>query len=62
MSTDLNDYVPARQAAEEVGISYSLLMARLRKGKIPFIKKGWAVFIPKGEGAQAKKDQDAKSD
>ena len=63
MSTNLNDYIPAKQAAEEIGISYSLLMARLRKGKIPFIKPGdgWAVFIHKKDVAQAKNDQAKKN-
>lgn len=44
---DLNDLIPAKQAAEIIGISYELLMARHYKGKIPGIKHGYAVFFTK---------------
>lgn len=52
---DLRNYMPAKQAAEEIGISYSLLTSRMYNGKIKYKKVGWAVYIPKGEVARMKK-------
>ena len=51
------DYVTTKDAAEIIGISYQLLMSRIRKGKIKAEKKGWAVFIHKDEVARAKEAQ-----
>ena len=50
---NFNDYVSAKDAAESIGITYQLLMSRIRKGKISAEKKGWAVFIHKDEVARA---------
>ncbi len=52
---DLRNYVPARKAAEEIGITYSLLTSRMYNGKVKFKKVGWAVYIPKGEVQRLKK-------
>lgn len=52
---DLRNYVPAKKAAEEIGISYSLLTSRMYNGKIKYVKVGWAVYIAKGEVKRLKK-------
>jgi len=52
---DLRNYVPAKKAAEEIGITYSLLTSRMYNGKVKFKKVGWAIFIPKGEVQRLKK-------
>jgi hypothetical protein len=57
MSGDLDDYIPAKDAAEEIGIAYSLLMARIYHGKIACKKLGWATVIHKDEVARAKQEQ-----
>ena len=57
MSDSLDDYISAKDAAVEIGIEYSLLMARIYKGKIEAKKKGWATLIHKDEVARAKKEQ-----
>ena len=57
MSDNFNDYVPAKKAAETIGIAYSLLMARIYKGKVKSKKRGWGVFIHKAEVAREKKAQ-----
>lgn len=54
---NFDDYLPAKEAAKQIGISYYLLMARIRKGRINVEKKGWAVFIHKDEVARAKEEQ-----
>lgn len=54
---NFDDYMSAKDAAAEIGISYQLLMSRIRKGKVKAEKKGWAVFIHHAEVARAKKDQ-----
>lgn len=50
----LEDYLTPKEAAKEIGISYYLLMARIRKGRIPIQKKGWATFIHKREVTKEK--------
>jgi hypothetical protein len=54
---NFDDYMPAKEAAKEIGISYYLLMARIRKGRIAVEKKGWAVFVHKDEVAREKEEQ-----
>lgn len=54
---NFDDYLTAKEAAKQIGISYYLLMARIRKGRINVEKKGWAVFIHKDEVARAKEEQ-----
>ena len=51
------DYIPAKEAAELIGISYELLMSRCYKGKIKFEKKGYAVFIHKDEVEREAEEQ-----
>lgn len=46
---DPTEYLTAREAADAMGINYSTLIARVRKGKIESLKRGWALFIPKSE-------------
>lgn len=52
MST-MDDYLTAREAAVQIGISYSAVMARIQKGKIAAVRKGWALFIHKDEVKRA---------
>lgn len=55
------DFVPAKEAAVTIGISYELLMSRCKKGKVQFVKHGWAVFIHKDEverEAEAQRQRD----
>ena len=54
---DLKEYFTAREAAEAIGITYHLFMARVRKGIITVEKKGWATLIHKTELKEAKKYQ-----
>lgn len=56
---NLNNYTPAKEAAESIGISYSLFMSRLYNKKVKFQKAGWAVYIPNGE-VKRLKDIEAK--
>lgn len=45
----LDEYLTAREAAKAMGITYSTLLARVRKDKIKSVKVGWALLIPKSE-------------
>ncbi len=42
---EFEDYLTAREAAHMLGLEYSTLMARIRKGKVTCIRRGWAVFV-----------------
>jgi len=53
----LKEYMTPQDAAKEIGISYQLIMARIRKGKISVEKKGWAVFIHRDEVAREKAEE-----
>jgi len=57
MSNSLEDWVPTREAALEIGIPYETLMARIRRGKIKASNIGWNKVIHKDEVKRAKKDQ-----
>lgn len=52
---DINNYLTAREAADAIGITYSTLLARVRKNKIDSVKKGWSLFISKSEVEKQKK-------
>lgn len=54
MIKPLDEYMTTQEAALEIGIPYSRLMARIRKGKIPSIKKGWTTLIHRNEVKKAK--------
>ena len=56
---DLRYYTPAKKAAKEIGISYSLLMSRIYNGKIKAEKVdgSWAVFISNAEVKRVKKEE-----
>lgn len=56
-SGNIDDYLPAKEAADEIGISYELLMARIRKNKITIKKVGWATLIHKKEVLREKRRQ-----
>ena len=56
-SENIDDFMPAKDAAESIGISYELLMARIRKNKIRVKKVGWATLIHKDEVARERKRQ-----
>lgn len=58
---NFQDYMTAKEAAVEIGISYQLLMARIRKKKIRVEKKGWATFIHKNEVKKHKRLQAEKN-
>lgn len=47
----------AKSAAMEIGIPYSRLMARIRKGKIKATKLGWSTLVSKKEVAKAKAEE-----
>jgi hypothetical protein len=49
VGNSIEDYIPAKDAAEIIGIEYSLLMARIYKGKVKSEKMGWGVIIHKDE-------------
>lgn len=51
------DYVPAKEAAVTIGISYELLMSRYYKGKIEGVKQGYAVFFHKDEVEREAEEQ-----
>jgi len=51
----LEDYVPAKQAARAIGISYELLHYRIRKKKIRGKKHGYSVFVHKDEVERERK-------
>ena len=57
---NLNNYVPAKEAAATIGISYSLFMSRLYHDKVKFEKVGYAVLIPKKEVTRLKKVEDKR--
>ena len=61
MTDPFKDYIPAKEAAVIIGISYELLMSRYYKEKIKGVKQGYAVFFHKDEvnreaTAQRKRD------
>lgn len=53
----LRNYMTPRNAAIKIGIEYSTLMARVRKGKIKSIKMGWSTLIHKDEVKRAKREE-----
>ncbi len=57
MSDPFQDYIPAKRAAEIIGISYELLMSRYYKGKIEGVKQGYAVFFHKDEVEREAEEQ-----
>ena len=57
MPHNIEDYMPAKDAAVEIGIEYSLLMARIYKGQVKSIKQGWGQFIHRDEVAREKQRQ-----
>lgn len=62
---DTKDAIPAKEAAKEVGISYELFMARVRKRKPPYDrteKIGWAVVMHRNDVAEAKQLQQEKDE
>ncbi len=57
---DLKFYLPAKDAAEVIGINYPLLMSRIYNGKIPSHKVGHAVFLKKSDVKKMKKVEDKR--
>lgn len=49
----LDDYIPAREAAQILGLKYHTLMSRVRRGKLPAVRKGWAVLIKRQDLGEA---------
>lgn len=67
MGNSLDDYIPAKEAAEIIGIEYSLLMSRIYKGKVESKKVGWGRVIHKDEVererlAQVKREKERDAD
>ena len=54
------DYIPAKEAAPIINISYELLMSRISKGKIESQKAGYAVFIHKDEVERERLEQEER--
>ena len=52
----LDEYLTARDAAKVLKISYNTLMIRIRKGKIPSVRKGWQTLIHRDDVARARED------
>lgn len=50
----MTDYVNARQAATELGISYREMIDRLQKNEIASERWGWSYMIHKDELARYK--------
>lgn len=53
----MEEYLTASDAAVAMGISYPTLIARIRRGKLPAIKHGHALFIRKDVVADIKSKQ-----
>lgn len=45
----MDEYLTPKEAAQEIGIKYPALLARIRTGKIMATKRGWALFIHRDE-------------
>ena len=56
------DYIPAKEAAQIIGISYELLMSRYYKDKIKGVKQGYAVFFHKDEVEREADEQRERDD
>jgi len=54
------DYIPAKEAAVIIGISYELLMSRYYKEKIKGVKQGYAVFFHKDEVERERQEQEER--
>jgi excisionase family DNA binding protein len=54
----LDDYLTVDEAARALRITYPAMISRLRRGKIPFIKKGWITYIHKDDVAAAQRRAD----
>jgi hypothetical protein len=57
MADPFKDYIPAKDAAVRIGISYELLMSRYYKEKIEGVKQGYAVFFHKDEVERERSEQ-----
>lgn len=55
------DYIPAKEAAPIINISYELLMSRIAKGKVEAHKAGYAVFIHKDEVERERLEQEERN-
>lgn len=60
MTDPFKDYIPAKKAAEIIGISYELLMSRYYKNKIEGVKQGYAVFFHKDEVERERLEQEER--
>jgi len=56
----LDEWIPAKEAAKRIGISYELLMHRIREGEIKSEKRGWSRFVHKDEVTRAKREEAKK--
>lgn len=52
----MDNYLTAKEAATELGLQYSTLLARIRTGKVKATKRGWAVFIHRDEVRRVKNE------
>lgn len=49
MPDELREYMPAKEAAKRIGISYELLIYRIRKKQYRAKKNGWALFLKRDD-------------
>lgn len=47
MAKAMDEFLTAKEAAAELGLKYHTFMSRCRRGRIPIVRRGWAVFIRK---------------
>ena len=52
----MTEYIPAKQAAEELGLKYGTLLARVRAGTVKAERVGWAVLVRKDEVERIKRN------
>ena len=45
----MDEFLTAKEAAEQLGLKYHTFMSRVRRNRIPCVRKGWAVFVLKAD-------------
>lgn len=54
------DYIPAKEAAKIIDVSYELLMSRYYKGRMEGVKHGYGVFFHKDEVERERLEQEER--
>lgn len=60
MPDELKNYLPAKEAAERIGITYENLIYRIRQGHYQAKKNGWALFLHKDDVKKYRKEEQKK--